>query len=473
MADDQQSMSQPNIILVLIDDLGWSDVGCYGSSFYETPHIDRLAGDGVRFTDAYAAAPVCSPTRASILTGKYPATLGVTDWIDWGVGVHPARGRLIDAPYVDHLPFADDTLPRALKTVDYQTWHVGKWHLGSPPYTPANHGFDVTVAGCPAGLPGKGYWSPWGIENLEDRVDGEYLTDRLTDEAIELIRRSGGRPFFLNLWHYTVHIPLHAKPDVIRKYESKARALGLDKQPTFADGARFPVRHKQNQHIKRRLIQSDPVYAAMIEHLDENIGRLLAAVDEAGLTDQTTIIFASDNGGLATAEGSPTSNAPLREGKGLLYEGGTRVPLVVKGPGVHRPGGVCTAPVTSPDLYATILEMAGAPRSLAESYDGRSLLPFLQGSDSPDREPLFWHYPHYGNQGGTPASAVRRGDFKLIEFLEDHSVELYNLADDIGESRNLATADARVAEELQQLLADWRARLGARIPQPDPDHKQP
>ncbi len=466
-------MSRPNIILVLVDDLGWSDVGCYGSSFYETPHIDTLARDGVRFADAYAAAPVCSPTRASILTGKYPATIGITDWIDWGVGVHPARGRLIDAPYLDHLPFAGDTLPRALKTLGYQTWHVGKWHLGSPPYTPANHGFDVTVAGCPAGLPGKGYWSPWGIENLEDRVDGEYLTDRLTDEAIELIRRNAGRPFFLNLWHYTVHIPLHAKPEVIRKYEDKARALGLDRQPAFAEGGRFPVRHKQNQTIKRRLVQSDPVYAAMIEHLDENIGRLLAAVDEAGLTDQTTIIFASDNGGLATAEGSPTTNSPLREGKGWLYEGGTRVPLIVKGPGIEDPGRVCTAPVTSPDLYATILEMAGAPRDLAETSDGMSVLPLLGGGDSLDREALFWHYPHYGNQGGTPASAVRRGHYKLIEFFEENAVELYNLADDIGETRNLAATSGDLVEEMGQMLARWRAHVGARIPLPDPDYETP
>lgn len=462
---------QPNIILILIDDLGWTDLGCYGSHFYETPHIDTMSADGMRFSDAYAAAPVCSPTRASILTGQYPARVGVTDWIDWGVGIHPAKGKLIDAPYVDHLPLATSTLPWVLKAAGYHTWHVGKWHLGNRPYAAQKHGFDVDIGGSPWGLPTNGYWSPWGIESLEDRADGEYLTDRLTDEAIQLIQRNDGRPFFLNLWHYAVHIPLHARQEVVRKYADKAGALGLDQQATFAEGAPFPVSHLQNRRIKRRFLQSSPEYAAMIEHLDWNIGRLLDAVDAAGLTDQTIVIFTSDNGGLTTAEGSPTSNIPLREGKGWLYEGGIRVPLIVKWSGVIPPGSLCTTPVTSPDLYTTILEMAGVSDLPEHNGDGTSLVPLLRRSGQLGREAIFWHYPHYGNQGGTPASAIRQGNYKLIEFFEDQTVELYDLQDDVGETRNLAAARPNLVDVLRQKLTEWREGVGAKIPEVNPAYE--
>ncbi len=465
-----EGTTPPNIILLLVDDLGWRDLLCYGSAFYETPHLDRLSADGMRFTDAYAAAPVCSPTRASILTGKYPATIGITDWIDWGGFVHPARGYLIDAPYVDHLPLGEWSLARALKAVGYQTWHVGKWHLGNEAYYPDKHGFNVNIGGCAWGMPSHGYWSPWHIPTLTDGPPDEYLTDRLTDEAIRLIQASDGRPFFLNLWHYAVHTPLQASPELVHKYERKAHALGLDALPTFAEGEPFPMEHKREQRITRRLQQSNAVYAAMIENLDANIGRLLAAVEEQGLREQTVVIFVSDNGGLATAEGAPTSNAPLAQGKGWMYEGGTRVPLIVRWPGVVAPGSVCDVPVTSPDLYPTMVELASEEMMDEQQVDGVSLMPLLRGGSSLERQAIFWHYPHYGNQGGTPGSSVRVGNYKLIEFFEDRHVELYNLHDDIGETHDLAPTHPDIVAELHTLLIDWHEQVEARRPQPNPYH---
>ncbi|MEZ4729533.1 MAG: sulfatase [Caldilineaceae bacterium] len=469
---------QPNIIFILIDDLGWRDLGCYGSTFYETPNLDRLAAAGMRFTDAYAACPVCSPTRASIMTGNYPATLGITDWIDWAGHIHPARGRLIDVPYLKELPQSEQTVAKALQTAGYATWHVGKWHLGGPGHYPQEHGFDVNIGGCEWGSPGRdGYFSPWGIPALRgvDVPDGTYLTDYLTDQAIALIQQNGGQPnggqpFFLNLWYYTVHTPIEAKPAKIAKYAAKARRLGLDRVDPFAEGDPFPTEHKQHLRIQRRLVQSDPVYAAMIESLDENIGRLLATLDDLGIGENTVVIFTSDNGGLATAEGSPTCNMPLAEGKGWMYEGGTREPLFVRWPGQIAPGAVCHTPVISPDFYPTLLEIAGiAPE---HEGDGVSLLPLLTGRGDLAREAIFWHYPHYGNQGGTPGSSVRAGDYKLIEFFEDGRLELYNLRSDLSETQNLASQAPEVTQRLHKLLSAWRVAVEAKLPQPNPAYQK-
>jgi arylsulfatase A-like enzyme len=458
-------VKRPNIIFILIDDMGWRDLGCYGSSFYETPNLDRLASESMQFTNAYAACPVCSPTRASIMSGRYPAGVGVTNFI----GGHTA-GRLIDAPYIDHLPLEEVSLARALKQNGYATWHVGKWHLGGPDYYPEQHGFEQNVAGCGWGMVQNGYFSPWGNPKLDDGPEGEYLTDRLTDEAIRLIEKRDHRPFFLNLWYYSVHIPIQAKEERIERYRAKAKELGLDQAKTFEEGEHFPCRHKSDRHIVRRLIQSDPAYAAMIDSLDENIGRLLTAVRDAGLADDTIVIFTSDNGGLATAEGSPTCNAPLSEGKGWMYEGGTREPLLVRWPGVVEPASTCDTPVTSPDFYPTLLDAAGLDPMPEQHRDGVSFAPLLRGSGPVDRGPLFWHFPHYGNQGGAPGSSVRMGDHKLIEFFEDRRLELYNLRDDVSEEQNLADELPDVTEELKRRLAEWRENIGARIPEPNPDY---
>ncbi len=460
--------AKPNFVLILIDDMGWKDLSCYGSSFYETPNLDRLATEGIRFTDAYAACPVCSPTRASILTGKYPASVGVTNYIDWAHRVHPSRGLLIDAPYIDHLPLTEKSLATALKEAGYATWHVGKWHLGGRDYHPEKHGFDVNIGGCAWGMPLQGYFSPWGIETLQDGPEGEYLTDRLTDEAIRLIRSSNGNPFFLNLWYYSVHIPIQAKKRDIERYEEKARSLGLDQITAFEEGELFPCEHKKELRIIRRLIQSDPAYAAMIHCLDDNIGRLLACLEETGVADNTIVIFTSDNGGLATAEGSPTCNSPLAEGKGWMYEGGTREPLIVKGPAVRESGTICSAPVTSPDFYPTMLEIAGLEPP--QHSDGISIVPLLSGERELKREAIYWHYPHYGNQGGTPGASIRMGDHKLISFFEDRHVELYNVGEDLGEKNNLANDMPALAQDLKKRLVDWQQRVEAKIPQPNPEH---
>ncbi|MHB1356893.1 MAG: sulfatase [Anaerolineae bacterium] len=452
------------------------DVSCYGSAFYETPNIDRLATQGVRFTNAYASCPVCSPTRASVLTGKYPATVGITDWIDWDRVIHPARGRLIDAPYLRELPHSEYTLAQALCDGGYASWHVGKWHLGGETSRPQDHGFDVNIGGCQAGSPGAGgYFSPWSIPVLQgvDVPDGTYLLDYLTDQAIDLIRHRGGRPFYLNLWDYAVHTPIQAKPDKIDKYQAKAAALGLDKLQTFAEGEFFPCEHKKHQRVTRRLLQSDPIYAAMIESLDENIGRLLQAIEDTGQADNTMVVFTSDNGGLATSEGSPTCNAPLAEGKGWMYEGGTREPLIIKWPGVVQPGSVCDVPVTTPDFYPTLLEAARIAVRPSQHIDGVSLMPLLTGGQSLERKAIYWHYPHYANQGGTPGSSVRCGDFKLIEFFEDGRCELYNLRDDAGEHHNLAATLPKLTRELQELLAGWRHSVEAQIPLPNPNWVPP
>jgi len=467
-------MKRPNIVFILIDDMGWKDLGCYGTSFYETPNIDRLAREGMRFTDAYAACPVCSPTRASILTGKYPATVGITDWIDAHGHLHPARGRLVDVPYLKHLPGKEYSLARALQDGGYQTWHVGKWHLGCDGHLPEDHGFDINIGGAHQGSPGSGgYFSPWTIPPLE-KVDvpaGTYLTDYLTDQTLELLHQRDDRPFFLNLCYYSVHTPIQAKAEKIAKYEAKAKAMGLDQVQTFAEGELFPCQHKQDQRIKRRLVQSDPVYAAMIESLDENLGRLFDQLDALGEGENTVVFFTSDNGGLATSEGSPTCNAPLAEGKGWMYEGGTREPLMVRWSGRITGGSTCPTPVTSPDFYPTILELAGLEPIPEQHCDGTSIAPLLHGAESIEREAIFWHYPHYGNQGGTPGSSVRSGDYKLIEFFEDGRLELYNLREDIGETKNLAASKPETTAQLHRLLHEWRERVEAKIPEPNPKWK--
>ena len=460
---------QPNIIFILIDDLGWRDLACYGSSYYETPNIDRLATEGMTFSDAYAACPVCSPTRASILTGKYPATVGVSDWIDWGGWVHPAHGRLVDAHYINHLPLNEVSIAAALKNAGYATWHVGKWHLGGESTAPEKHGFDHNIGGCHWGSPANGYFSPYDIPGLENGPKGEYLTDRLTDEAIQLIENHKGSPFFLNLWYYTVHTPIQAKAEHIAKFEARAQEMGLDQIDPFEIGEHFPTGHKRDQRVTRRTIQSDPVYAAMVYSLDENIGRLLDALEKSGQAENTVVIFTSDNGGLATAEGSPTCNAPLSEGKGWMYEGGTREPLMVRWSGVIDPGTSCSTAVTSPDFYPTLLEIAGLEPDPTQHSDGVSLVPLLMGTGNLEREAIFWHYPHYGNQGGTPGSSVRSGDYKLIHFFEDAHVELYNLRTDQGETQDLAVRKPTLAGKLRGMLSDWQEKVEAKIPQPNPD----
>ncbi len=458
--------TRPGIVFILIDDMGWRDLACTGSRFYESPNIDRLFAEGMSFTDAYATCPVCSPTRASILTGKYPAKVGITEWI--GGDYH---GKLLSVPYLHQLPQSERSLAHALRDEGYRTWHVGKWHLGGPGFYPEDHGFDVNIGGYEKGHPQAGYFSPYRNPKLPDGPPGEHLTDRLTDEAIKLIRGAGNAPFFLNLWHYDVHTPIQGKPDLVRKYENKVVKMGLDKVKALEDGKASTCIEDRGWRIVRRLVQSDPVYAAMIENLDWNVGRLLSALRETGRDRDTIVFFTSDNGGLATAEGSPTSNLPLAEGKGWVYEGGTREPLSVRWPGNIKPGTSCSVPVTSTDFYPTILDAAGLPPDPKQHCDGVSMVPLLRGGSKLERDSIFWHYPHY-NAGGTPAGAVRSGDFKLIELFEDEKLELYNLRSDPGERHDLAAADPATLNRLHKLLAAWRTQSGAIIPERNPNYEK-
>lgn len=439
----------PNFVFILVDDLGWADGGVFGSGFYQTPNIDRLAAQGMRFTQAYASCAVCSPTRAAIQTGKAPARLHITDWIS-GEGA-PKNSRFMIPNWQQFLPHEETTIAEALKKLGYTTGHIGKWHLGGTNYYPERHGYDVSIAGGHIGHPASYFW-PYGTSNATHRVpqlaerggrEGEYLTDRLTDEAIGFIATNRNRRFHLQLSYYTVHSPLMGKPELVEQFSKQPGAKG----------------------------QSNAVYAAMVKCLDENIGRILKRLDELQLADSTAVIFTSDNGG-AVHFGRPpaTSNAPLRSGKGFPYEGGLRVPLLVKVPGVTRAGSVCETPVISTDFFPTLVELAGAaPTAARTAVDGVSLLPLLRERGGWARNELFWHYPHYWNGGNvSPYSVTRMADWKLIRFHETGREELYHLGDDPGEQRDLATVAAQAGQrrKLAARLDAWLQEVTAQMPVP-------
>jgi arylsulfatase A-like enzyme len=460
-APDLWAADKPNVVFFLADDLGQRDLGCYGSTFYETPNLDRLARDGARFTDAYAACPVCSPTRASLLTGQWPQRTGITDYI--GAPTKPEQWKRntksLPAPYADRLALDAPTLAKALKAAGYATFFAGKWHLGPEGWWPENQGFDINKGGNDLGGPygGQKYFSPYGNPRLTDGPQGEHLPDRLATETAKFIEANKDRPFFAYFSFYSVHTPLMAREDLRKKYEEKRARLGLTEK-WGREGERDV-----------RLTQDHAVYAAMVEAMDRAVGKVLAKLDELGLRDNTLVIFTSDNGGLSTSEGWPTSNFPLRGGKGWLYEGGIREPLLARWPGVVKPGSVISTPVSSPDFFPTLLEAAGAKPAPGQTLDGLSLLPVLKGGTLPERA-LFWHYPHYGNQGGAPAAAVRRGDWKLLEWLEDNRAELFNLAQDPGEQTDLTGKEPQHVAQLRAELHAWQKQVGARFPTPNPEY---
>jgi arylsulfatase A-like enzyme len=464
----------PNVVLILVDDLGWADLGCYGSTFHETPNLDALAKRGALFTDAYAASPVCSPTRASILSGKYPSRIGMS----FLAGVSGSSGpsyKLIPPKVTGNIPAEDTTLAEALRDHGYATAHIGKWHLqghgekGNANF-PDKHGFDINIAGQGAGQPGSYYFPYKSIEHpdtdvrdMEDGKDGDYLTDALTTKAIQFIADSAERPFFLNLWYYTVHTPIEPRKDKLKKYNAKAKAL--DKS------ASQPISEHQSL---TRSVQNNPAYAAMVESLDENVGRLVDALRCRGLEDNTIIVFTSDNGGLSTGpKGTmPTCNLPLRAGKAWLYEGGIREPLLVSYPKVIKPGLRLAEPVVSTDIFPTVLGLAGLPLLPKQHLDGVNLAPLLEGTTSKlERQALFFHLPHYHhiNTMG-PSGAIRAGDYKLIEVFETGKKELYNLKQDIGETKDLSEEKPELVEKLSQMLDEWRNSSGSQMATPNPDY---
>ena len=455
VGESQADRQPPNVVFLLADDLGWADTALYGSDLHETPNIDRLARESLRFTNAYAASPVCTPTRASIMTGKYPARLHMTVWHEASANP-PLDRRLVPPVTLGSLPHAEVTLAEVLHDAGYMTAHVGKWHLGTAGFYPETQGFDINIGGTFWGAPQTFFYpyrgtkhfggEPRYVPHLEGGKTGEYLTDRLTDEALKILDSAKGRPFFLYMAYHSVHTPIEGKPEVTERYRNKIRP-GL--------------RHK-NAH-----------YAAMVHSLDQGVGRILEKLDELGVADNTVVVFTSDNGGyINTFEGQAvTDNHPLRSGKGSLYEGGVRVPAMVKWPGVTRAGRVSDEPVITTDYYPTLLEIAGLKGDPKHNrtVDGKSLVALLKNPATRlQREALFFHYPHYYYYPTTsPVSAVRLGNWKLLEYYEDNRLELYNLANDLGEAEDLAASEPGKTAELRERLHTWLKSVDAQFPQPN------
>ncbi len=436
---------RPNVVVILMDDLGWADLGYSGSRYYLTPNIDRLATHGLRFTQAYSSCPVCSPTRAAFLTGKYPARLHLTDFIPGEIDRR--KHKMLRPEFHQELPLEEITLAEMLATAGYATAAIGKWHLGGSGFEPQRQGFEIAKGGFERGSV-TSYFAPYlkdgrQLPGLETSPPGEYITERLTAEAEKFLEGHAGKPFFLYLAHYAVHTPLQARAGSIDKYAA----------------------------VKPDGLQRNPVFAAMVESMDESVGRVLRKLDELKLADNTLVVFTSDNGGLATS-GMPTklpatNNAPLREGKGYLYEGGIRVPLIVRWPARVTPGSTCDVPTSTIDLLPTIC--AACNVEVPQPIDGTSLLPLLAGENFLAHDALFWHYPHYSPQGGKAGGAIRQGKHKLIEFYDNGRRELFNLADDPGEARNLVESEPEVAARLAAQLASWRKSVGAEMPTPNPN----
>jgi len=438
---------KPCIVLILIDDLGWSDLSCYGSKYYESPNIDRLAAQGMRFTNAYAACSVCSPTRASIMTGRYPAGIGVTDWIrqpwqDPQFNRPPSEECRLHCPEnLSHLKLEEVTVAEVLRKAGYVTCHIGKWHLGQEDYFPEKQGFDINIGGCGLGWP-PDYFDPYanaqvsGIPTLASRKKGEYLTDRLTDEAVKFLKNHEDRPFFLYLSHYAVHEPIQAKQELLKRWWTK------EPSPT----------------------QQNNVYAAMIQSVDMGTKRVLDILEEINIADKTLVIFTSDNGG----QTGITSNWPLRWGKGTPYEGGVRVPLIVRWPGHVLPGSKSQTPVTSTDYFPTILEAAGVDLPTGLIFDGESLFSLLAQKGDLKRDSIYWHYPHYNSYRLGPYTSMRSGDWKMIKWYDSESFELFNLKNDLSETTNLAKTNPEQVRSMNLKIEEWIGCLGIELPQPNP-----
>eukprot|EP00903_Cladosiphon_okamuranus_P003827 g3825.t1 len=452
LAGATRAAQKPNIVVFLVDDLGYMDIGANNPDcFYETPSIDAFAGTAMRFTDGYAANPVCSPTRYSLMTGKYPTRAMATNFFSG-----KRSGNFDPAPLHDRMDLEEITIAEALKEQNYATFFAGKWHLGeSEEYYPQNQGFDINIGGYNKGGPytGKKYFAPFKNPQMKDLPGDYHLPDRLADETVKFIAENKEKPFLAYLSFYSVHTPLMGRPDLVKKYKEKAESIeGKEfstEEQVFGKGQR-----------KVRTLQKHPVYAAMVEAMDEAVGKVLKGLEDSGVADNTIVIFTSDNGGLSTSEGLPTSNLPLRGGKGWTYEGGIREPWIIRYPGVTAPGSVSAEPICSIDLFPTAVSAAGG--EISHPIDGVDILPALKG-ESLDRKSLFWHYPHYSNQGGIPSGAVREGKWKLVERYEDGRVHLYNLDEDLAEQNDLAEKFPERVAEMRARLHDWYKEVDAKF----------
>lgn len=457
---------RPNVLFILADDLGYYDLSCTGSKYYETPNIDRIAREGIAFTSGYAACQVCSPSRASIMSGKFPARHGITDWIGAKTGEDWRQAgrfnKLLPAEYIHALSPEYTILPEAMKQAGYKTFFAGKWHLGEEGSWPEDHGFDINIGGWDSGSPKGGYFSPWENPRLESGEDGENLSMRLAGETVQFLKEHDpgktGQPVFAFLSFYAVHGPIQTSRKKWEKYRRKAAEAGI-----AATG------FKMGKFLPMRQVQDNPVYAGLVETMDDAVGVVLAGLEELGLAENTIVIFTSDNGGVSAGDAYSTSNLPLRGGKGYQFEGGIRVPYFIKVPGLTG-GGESDVPVSGTDFYPTILDLTGQKLRPEEHPDGQSLLPLFRGERIPER-PLIWHYPHYGNQGGDPSSVIRQGNWKLINYYEDDHQELYDLEADPEEKNNLAGTRPEKAAELQATLFDYLRETGARFPRKDPQYR--
>lgn len=443
-----------NVIVFLVDDLGWTDLGCYGSTYHETPRIDAFAEEAARFTNAYTPNPVCSPTRAAIMTGRYPSRVNITDWIPGLVAKDPT---LVTPEDRDNLALEEVTIAEALKEHGYQTFYAGKWHLGDEGHYPQDQGFAINKGGHHRGSPPGGYYAPFKNPQLDDKDDDRYLTDRLTNECIEFLEtRDESAPFLMYMSYYTVHTPIQGWDEHDGYFEEKKAGL--------PNGGKMTTR-KEHEGTTR-MNQSGHQYAAMVKALDHSVGRILDSLKAQGLEENTIILFTSDNGGLTTkATPGPTSVMPLRAGKGWCYEGGIRVPLIIKAPGIDTSDTPIDTPAISMDFFPTILDLAGLPQQPDLHKDGVSLKPLLEGKPIEDRA-LFWHYPHYHGSTWKPGAAIRDGDWKLVQFYEYDKVELYNLKDDIGESNDLSKSNPEKTAELLAKLKAMQEETGSKLPYP-------
>ncbi len=454
---------QTNFLFFLVDDMGWAAIGVNGSKFHETPHIDRLAATGMRFTQGYAACPVCSPTRASIMTGRHPVRVDITDWIPGQS--NRATNKLLHPQDRNNLAHDEVTIAEQLKKHGYQTFFAGKWHLGSEGHWPEDQGFDINIGGHHRGSPPGGYYAPWINPALKSKKNGEYLTERLTEESVKFLeKRDANKPFLLYLSYYNIHTPIQPYKKRIDHYTAKAAKIFKGKTPT------------QKEHEgTTRMRQDNAALASMVAAVDDSVGTLLGKLKELKLDENTVVVFFSDNGGLSTRGGKrfgPGCNLPLRASKGWLYEGGVREPTIIRAPGVTKPGSVSHKPMVSMDFFPTMLELAGLPAQPKLHADGQSLVSQLKGNDSGSRT-LYWHYPHYHGSSWKPGAAIRDGDWKLIEFYHHEKIELYNLAEDIGEQKNLAASYPQKAVELRAKLVAWQKQLKAKMPLPNPAYQAP
>lgn len=453
---------KPNVLFILADDLGYTDLSCMGSMYYETPNIDKIAQNGMVFTNGYAACQVCSPSRASILTGKFPARHGITDWIGAASGEEWRKmnrhTKLLPPDYVRNLPKEYITLPEALKEAGYKTFFAGKWHLGSKGSYPEDHGFDINKGGWEAGSPKGGYFSPYENPNLQDGPNGENLEMRLANETVKFIKANKSKPFLAYLSFYAVHGPIQTTNTKWKKYRDKADKMGISEKG-FAMERRLPY----------RLHQDNPVYAGLVESMDDAVGVVLKELIELGLDKNTIVIFTGDNGGVTSGDSYSTSNAPLRGGKGYQWEGGIREPYFISVPWMNLAGKKCNVPVSGTDFYPTILDLAGLPLRPDQHNDGVSLLPLLEGGTIADRS-LIWHYPHYGNQGGYPSAIIRKGDWKLIHYYEDDHEELYNLKTDLSETTDVSAKNPKIVQQLSAELFDYLKEVSAKFPVKDPEY---